>query len=205
MGNDVSAESQRTSYVAAMASVTALERKEMLAMRDKLSKAAQLSGSNPNTVSREDFGRAIEEIGVTDSDLEILDRLFTMFDKLGDGEINFREMVVGLSPLARGTAPAKLALAFELYDLTKTDHVKPAEMVFILNAINNVASWLGDPVVNPEDVHALVDDVFEANFSAGRPVSPQTTCKYADAIDPILGHHVAIQFLSGAGRVKLEP
>lgn len=205
MGNDFSSDQvlQQTSYVAAMASVTALEKPEMLCLRDRLKKAAGKNGSIPNAVSREDFDRAAEEIGVTDSDLEILDRLFILFDKLGDGQVNFRELVVGLSPLAKGNAASKLELAFELYDVDETHQLKPIELNLVLGTINNVASWLGDPVVSQDDVQTIVDDVFKVtNSEANTPASP---CNYADAIEQILKHQVAVQFLSGAGNIKLEP
>lgn len=104
-----------------------------------------------------------------------------MFDKLGDGQVNYREMMAGLSPLATGTANEKLKLAFELYDPEKKD-LKATEVVFVLGAVNNVASWLGDPACSPDDIHALVDDV-------GGVVNVET-------LDPILRHPVARQFLS---------
>ncbi|KAJ1463089.1 hypothetical protein M885DRAFT_430513 [Pelagophyceae sp. CCMP2097] len=124
-------------------------------MRTKFAEAARRDG-NLNTITREDFKSALEEIGTNDTDTEVLDRLFTMFDKMGDGQINYREFVVGISPLAQGTVPQKLETAFELYDVDDTGRVKPAEMAFVLNAMNNVASWFGDPGMMPEDARRSV-------------------------------------------------
>ncbi|KAH8048402.1 Ca2-binding protein [Aureococcus anophagefferens] len=84
-----------------------------------------------------------------------------MFDKMGDGQINYREFVVGVSPLARGDVPQKLQFAFELYDVDETGHVKAAEMCFVLNAMNNVASWFGDPAMQPDEIDTCVEDVFK--------------------------------------------
>ena len=188
MGNDAS-KGSKSLFVTAMANVTNIEKRELVRrpsvakvsarkeesaaparqvrMRAKFSEAAAKEG-NPNTITRDDFTRAVSEIGVNETDSEILDRLFTMFDKMGDGQINWREFVVGVSPLAQGDvslvlpprAPPdrtyrerrpqvaqKLETAFELYDVDETGRVKPAEMSFVLNAMNNVASWFGDPAM----------------------------------------------------------
>lgn len=50
-----------------------------------------------------------------ESDTEILDRLFSMFDKTGNDQINYKEFVGGLAPLCHGTVEEKLACE-GLYD-----------------------------------------------------------------------------------------
>ena len=90
---------------------------------------------NPNTITRHEFQEALSYVGIQESDQEILDRLFTMFDKMGDNQvtlqlstrvppsgsssaarfsvtqINFREFIVGISPLAKGTVQVRVAAA----------------------------------------------------------------------------------------------
>lgn len=44
-----------------------------------------------------------------ESDTEILDRLFSMFDKTGNDQINYKEFVAGLAPLCHGNVEEKLA------------------------------------------------------------------------------------------------
>lgn len=44
-----------------------------------------------------------------ESDTEILDRLFSMFDKTGNDQINYKEFVGGLAPLCHGSVEEKLA------------------------------------------------------------------------------------------------
>ena len=87
--------------IAAMANVTQFEKRELLALQRKFNDFAQREG-NPHTITRSEFREALESVGVTESDTEILDRLFTMFDKTGDDQVNFREFVVGISPLITG-------------------------------------------------------------------------------------------------------
>lgn len=55
------------------------------------------------------YREALELAGIMESDTEILDRLFSMFDKTGNDQINYKEFVVGLAPLCHGTVEEKLA------------------------------------------------------------------------------------------------
>ena len=87
--------------IAAMANVTQFEKRELLALQRKFSDFASREG-NPHTITRSEFREALESVGVTESDTEILDRLFTMFDKTGDDQVNVREFVVGVCPLITG-------------------------------------------------------------------------------------------------------
>lgn len=52
---------------------------------------------------------ALELVSIMESDTEILDRLFSMFDKTGNDQINYKEFVAGLAPLCHGTVEEKLA------------------------------------------------------------------------------------------------
>lgn len=55
---------------------------------------------------------ALELAGIVETDTEILDKLFSMFDKTGNDQINYKEFVVGLAPLCHGTVEDKLACEF---------------------------------------------------------------------------------------------
>ena len=143
MGNDIGKGANRMA-IAAMANVTQFEKRELLALQRKFSDLAAREG-NPNTITRAEFREALEIVGVTESDTEILDRLFTMFDKTGDDQVNFREFIVGISPLITGDVVSKLNFSFELYDLDGTGQIRPNEMSFILFSMNATASYFGDP------------------------------------------------------------
>lgn len=55
------------------------------------------------------YSEALELVGIMESDTEILDRLFSMFDVTGNDQINYKEFVGGLAPLCHGTVEEKLA------------------------------------------------------------------------------------------------
>ena len=80
---------------------------------------------------------ALAEVQITEADSEILDRvsrcssirsppppltlpapahqIFTMLDKTGDDQVNFKDFITGVSPLIGGAASEKLQFSFELY------------------------------------------------------------------------------------------
>lgn len=55
---------------------------------------------------------ALELVGIMESDTEILDRLFSMFDKTGNDQINYKEFVGGLAPLCHGSVEDKLVCEY---------------------------------------------------------------------------------------------
>ncbi|CAM9646175.1 unnamed protein product, partial [Sphacelaria rigidula] len=87
-----------------------------------------------------------------ESDTEILDRLFSMFDKTGNDQINYKEFVAGLAPLCHGTVEEKLVFSFELCDMDDTGKIRQEEMEQVLTSINETASYFGDPVLKRSQV-----------------------------------------------------
>mmetsp|Transcript_21384 Transcript_21384/g.42709 ORF Transcript_21384/g.42709 Transcript_21384/m.42709 type:complete len:201 (+) Transcript_21384:234-836(+) len=195
MGNDIGKGANRMA-IAAMANVTQFEKRELLALQRKFSDLAAREG-NPHTITRSEFRESLEAVGVTESDTEILDRLFTMFDKTGDDQVNFREFVVGISPLITGDVVSKLNFSFELYDLDGTGQIRPNEMSFILSSMNATASYFGDPVMTSDQIESLVDDIFKTADSSGTG-----TLSYSEYMTAVAEHPVLVSFITGAGSVR---
>ena len=134
---------------------------------------------------------------MVESDAEILDRLFTMFDKTGDNQVNFKEFSVGIAPLISGDVTEKLQFSFSLYDMDNTGQLRPSEMIFVLTSMNNVASYFGDPVMTHEQIEQLVDDIFrEAD------VSGSGTLSYTEYLAAVSDHPLLVQFITGQGTVR---
>jgi len=195
MGNDLGKGANRMA-IAAMANVTNLDKKELLSLHKKFQEIAERDG-NPNTLSRHDFRDALEEVGIVESDKEIVERLFTMLDKTGDEQINFREFVVGIAPLISGDVQDKLHFAFDLYDRDGSGEIKAAEMSFILSSMNNVASYFGDPVMSQDQVEQLVEDIYKTHDTSGT-----NSLNYAEFIVAIAEHPLLVQFINGKGTVR---
>jgi len=195
MGNDLGKGTAKMA-IAAMSNVTNFEKKELFALRAKFKSLADREG-NASNISRTDFREAIEEVGVVESDAEILERLFTMLDKTGDEQVNYREYLVGIAPMITGDVSEKITFVFDLYDVDSVGVLKAAELSFILTSMNNVSSYFGDPVMSSENIEELVEDVYRENDLQGRG-----QLSSVDLVAPVIEHNLFVQFTEGKGTVR---
>ena len=157
------------SFLAAMSGTMNLEATDVLQFQRSLQKAA-----NGNTVSRDAF----EAIARSDfyANFEVFEKLFIMFDRLGDSVVNYREFCAGLCSLVKASPAKKLNFAFQAAKgrrhfirsilnrrclgssppTHKDDKLRPAEALFVLLAINNMADFFGDRSLAVDDVSIFV-------------------------------------------------
>ena len=188
MGNSAGANRMA---VAAIANTVSMDRKELLGLQKHFKELAQRQG-NPNTITREEFKEALALEGIAEADKEMLDRLFTMWDKTGSNSLYFKEFVVGLAPLCVGSAGDKIHFAFELFDMDGKKEISKSEMVTVLSSMNSTASYFGDVEMSKEDIQKLVDEVF-----AGADASKTGTLNYSEFIRAVEMHPILVQFVSG--------
>ena len=55
---------------------------------------------------------------VDESDRDIYDRLFTLFDKTGGGQVLFKDFIVGLTPIMKGSFDERLLCALQVAKTT---------------------------------------------------------------------------------------
>jgi Ca2+-binding EF-hand superfamily protein len=96
MGNQVGKGANRMA-IAAMSNVTHIEKRELAALQTKFKEIASREG-NPSMISRTEFGEALHIVGINQNDADILDRLFTMYDKTGDDQIVYKDFTAGIAP-----------------------------------------------------------------------------------------------------------
>jgi len=183
--------------ISAMANVTSIEKRELQLMQTQFMEIAQRQG-NPHTITKDEFSEALEGCGIVEADHEILERLFIMLDKTGDQQINFREFICGIAPLITGDVTVKMNFAFELYDMDGTGVVKKPEMIFILRAMNDTASYFGDPVMSQEQIGTLVDEIFEKYDEEEGAAG----LSYKDFMDAVTQHPILVSFVKGEGPVR---
>ena len=93
MGNDIGKGATNRMAIAAMSNVTSVEKKELLTMKKNFAEIAARSGL-PDVISKDEFTEGLGQVpNITDSDKEILERLFIMLDKTGDYTINYKEFM----------------------------------------------------------------------------------------------------------------
>lgn len=197
MGNQVGKGANRMA-IAAMSNVTHIEKREIAALLSKFREVAARENSL-NMISRTDFTEALNVVGINQNDADILDRLFTMYDKSGDDQINYKDFIVALAPLISGTHVEKIDFAFRLYDLDGTSYLKAKDMINVLSQMNRVASYFGDPVMTEEQVASVITDIQE--MAGGSIDGLNDSIHYVEYIKIIADHPVVNTFISGGGTV----
>ncbi|TMW58082.1 hypothetical protein Poli38472_013556 [Pythium oligandrum] len=88
---------------------------------------------------------------------EVIDRVFTAFDKDGNGFVDYNDLSSGLSILCGGSRDAKVQAAFDLYDVNGDGLISEDEMVHYLTSVFSLLYAL-DPTrqlnlgISPDDL-----------------------------------------------------
>ena len=195
MGNQVARGTNRMA-IAAMANVTHIEKKELLLLSSKF-KETSLREGNPNMITRLGFSEVLTVVNINQNDQDILDRLFTMFDKTGDDMILYKDFVVGISPFITGSYIEKIEFALRLWDSETTAHLRATEIINVLSQINRVSSYFGDPVLTEHQIVSIIKDSLNLTDTA-----LSTMVRYNEYIKVIAEHPLVEVFLSGGGTVQ---
>ncbi len=198
MGNQIGKGANRMA-IAAMSNVTHVEKRELAGLQAKFREIAAREG-NPAMINRTEFTEALSVVGINQNDADIFDRLFTMYDKTGDDQINWRDFIVGIAPLISGTHLDKIDFALRLFDIEGTSYLKASEIINVLSQMNRVASYFGDPVMTEEQVTGVVSDVLE--MAGGSSDGLAASLHYPDYIKVISDHPIVNTFISGGGSVQ---
>jgi len=198
MGNQVGKGANRMA-IAAMSNVTHIEKRELAALLGKFKEISGREG-NSNMLNRTEFGEALSIVGINQNDADILDRLFTMYDKSGDDQINYRDFIVGIAPLISGTHQEKIDFALRLFDSEGSSYMKARDIVNVLSQMNRVASYFGDPVMTEEQITSVVVDV--QDMAGGAVDGLNDTVHYVECIKIISDHPIVNTFITGGGSVQ---
>ena len=182
-----------------MANVTHIEKRELASLQSKFREIASREG-NPNMINRTEFTEALNLVGINQNDQDIMDRLFTMYDKTGDDQILYKEFIVGIAPLISGSVVEKIDFAFRLYDLEGTSYLRAQEMVNVLSQMNRVASYFGDPVMTEEQISSILIDVLD--MAGGSAEGMSASLHYPEYTKMIAEHPIVNTFVTGGGSVQ---
>uniref|UniRef100_A0A7S1C8Q8 EF-hand domain-containing protein n=1 Tax=Bicosoecida sp. CB-2014 TaxID=1486930 RepID=A0A7S1C8Q8_9STRA len=177
--------------ITAMSHVVHFTRDELLALQKEFLRLAKTNTDNENTINRKQFHDALHIVKVEESDKELLDRLFTMFDDTGDGQINFKEFVCGISTILRGTLEEKLTFSFHMFDVDNSGKVSPEEMKSVLHSMNNTVSYFGDEKADESKIDTLVKEVF-AEFDANH----DGELSFAEYMHAVAAHPTLVSFVT---------
>ena len=175
----------------AMSVVSGIEKDQIFGLQLAFKRVADATGSS--IITRPDFDKCLESVDhLQQSDAEILDRLFTLIDSTGDAEIDGKSFLMGISCLISGSTEEKISFAMSLTDTSRNGTISAPDIKKVFFALNDIASYFGDPVVSQDQITDMTREIFEANNVGG-------TVRYNDSITEIVQHPLVQAFLSGQG------
>ena len=119
--------------------------------------------STPYVIQRSDFVGAMTRMSEFEElDIDIFNAMFTMFDFKGNDTAAYREILAAVAAIMlEGTPAERLENAMDVYDyLGQTGTISRKDMLKVLSAINNTASFFGDLVVRTSELEKVVMEVF---------------------------------------------
>ena len=203
MGNDTSKQSNHRMAISAMSHMMSITKPQLLFLRDKCIGVSLRDGSSTSSgykLSRERFLQAMVDSSISmEPDYQVLEKLFTMWDKHGLGWVDTLSFFAGVSPLASiKDVDTKLQFAMEVYDHKKTGRVSRDSLVQILQAINETSSYFGDKVLQPKQIVMAVDDLFDGEKRLG----DDDTIQYDVGVPKLAKHQFVVEFASGMGNTR---
>lgn len=177
--------------ITAMARVCHFTRDELLKLQQEFQKLSKDHAGNHATIDRSGFEKALALVKVRESDQEILGRLFTLFDHSGDGQINFKEFIVGVSAIVRGTLEEKLQFSFYLFDIDNSGLISPKEMAAVLHSMNNTVSYFGDDKLSDDRIEKMVKEIFETH-----DVNGDGELNFVEYMNAVAAHPTLVSFVT---------
>lgn len=192
--------------IAAMSNVTHVEKLEIAALLRSFQENAK-KGGDPSLLTRSKFNESLRFVGINQNDADIFDRLFTMYDKTGDDQIVFRDLIVGVCPLISGSLIEKIYFSFQMFcaddrddDMIRETILRASDMINVLSQMNRVASYFGDPVLTDDQVTNLILDVVDIAGLSSDGLAALIDCS---AHSKTIAEHPIVQlFISGGGTVQ---
>ena len=94
------------------------------------------------------------------------ERLFKLFDKNGNSEIDFEELLTGVTLACRGTEEETIDFLFALYDLSGEGYIKKSDLTTILHNML------------PAHERQFFNDEVESASSSDKRDKERPRCKY---------------------------
>mmetsp|Transcript_15124 Transcript_15124/g.48132 ORF Transcript_15124/g.48132 Transcript_15124/m.48132 type:complete len:206 (+) Transcript_15124:199-816(+) len=203
MGATLSVTEPNRLAVAAISHVVHFTRDTLLALEKELNSRSSEHADGNMVVTQGDFAESLRLVEVHPDDKEILDRLFILYDRAGDGIVNVHEFLVGMSLLVKAKPREKLLFSLEIYDRERTGSLDRAALLQALQWLSRTASFFGDRPPTQEALSSLAERVFN-KIKDDEPVE----VPYTQYVDPIVDHPLLEDFIAQSEeseRLQQEP
>eukprot|EP01083_Nonionella_stella_P006401 18584_1 len=183
--------------ISAMADMMKITKPQMMELRNaclRYAKPGTDQNINGPIISRANFHAAVSDVNLDPLDSDILDHLYTMWDKIGDSKsVNLLLFMAGISSLASTMdVQTKLEFALEIFDVHRTGRLRVADALKIFGGINATSSYFGDAVITPQAIEIMVEDIYP----------DQSEIFYMDHLQNIASHPSVVQFANAAGTMR---
>ena len=177
---------------AAVGNVVHLTRDELLAL---MKQCRDFAGqSQPlDCIDRENFLAACEIVGLHESDTEICDKLFTLFDATGEDLVPFRTLVSSFAMIIRGTMAEKVQFATQMYDMDMSKRISAQDLITLLGALADCMDYFGDLKLPSRKISTMVENIFqESDKNADGEVD------LSEVFQPLTTHPLISEFMDKA-------
>ena len=188
-GETVSASDANRFAIAAMANVIHYTREELTFMIKQFGEFAEQTEPK-NCMDREQFLAGLEILGTHETDQEILDKMFTLYDETGDEIVPYKEFCCGASVLTRGNVNDKISFAFQLWDYEGKGSISQKDCIKCLKLLIRLwISWRQD--IDKQQISHMVENIYsEAELNADNSLD------YVEYVSAICNHPTLVNFLT---------
>ena len=124
--------------VSVISQVYQSNRQELLSLKKKAVRGGR------KTVGRDEWEAAEAAASIDESDRDIHERLFTLYDKRGNDEVRARDFLSGLATIVNATLEERLHIALEIWDDKGTGFLDQAEVQSCLLSMAKTCEFFGD-------------------------------------------------------------
>ena len=151
-------------------------------------------------ISRDDLKEALEKLDLKEPDTEILDRMFTMFDDMGENNVMYNNFCAAICLLTTGAPRTKLKHAFSLYDRKGSGSINRLDTKNCLCAMNSACSYFGDPVVGDDEIAEMLNECYKKGSEEG--IVQMSAVKYEEFIPLVIDSQLFFKFICALGTVN---
>ena len=147
--------------VSVVSQVVQSQRAELMALKKRAMRGHR------GTIDREAWEAAESAASIDESDMEIYERLFTLYDKRGNNEVHVKEFLSGLATIVNATLEERLHIAMEMWDEKGTGYLNQSEVQSCFISMSRTCDYFGDEKMSYEQIEELVQsmfDTFDANL-----------------------------------------
>ena len=178
--------------VVAVSNVVHLTKDELLALMKQCREFAALTQPTM-CIDRENFMAASEIVGLHETDMEIVDKLFTLSDATGEDRVFYQKFVASFAMLLRGSMADRLSFAMQLYDQDMKRTIGQEDLVQLLGALASCLDFFGDMKLPSRRITMLVENIFEESDK-----NADNEIDYVEALVPLTTHPIISDFMDKA-------